>query len=63
MSCFWMLRCVVQVDNTVRENKNQTCLLYLSYLVASHGFRVCALLNARVGHTHNRLGPDLKVAS
>ena len=51
-----MVQARAKVDNTVRENKNNACLLYLAWLVASCGFRVAGFLNARVGHTHNRLG-------
>ena len=47
---------VPKVDNTTRENKCGAVLGYLSYLVASCGFRLAGMLNSRVGHTHNRLG-------
>ena len=43
------------MDNTVRENKNQIVLSYLSLLCARHQMDMVALLSARVGHTHNRL--------
>ena len=53
---WFLVQVRAKVDNTVRENKNNACLLYLAWLVASCGFRVAGFLNARVGHTHNRLG-------
>ena len=44
-----------QADNTVRENKNQIMIKYLSWLVATKGLKLASLQSSRVGHTHNRL--------
>ena len=47
--------CAAQADNTVRENKNQVVLGYLSWLTGRCGMKLTCLLCARVGHTHSRL--------
>ena len=46
---------VVFTDNTGRENKNNTVMRYLAYLVHRGMFRCTALLNLPMGHTHNIL--------
>ncbi len=46
---------VVFADNTTRENKNNTLLQFLAYLVASAQFNLTALLNHDMGHSHNIL--------
>ena len=43
-------------DNTVRENKNNTVLRWLSWAIARFKFRSGNLQMARVGHTHGPLG-------
>jgi hypothetical protein len=45
-----------QVDNTVRENKNRTVLMYLSWLINALNLSAVSLCFLRKGHTHNRLG-------
>lgn len=47
---------MAEADNTSRENKNNTVLLYLAFLVERFGFRVSGLMTLRVGHTHSVLG-------
>ena len=47
---------VVGCDNTVRENKNNTCLQFLAWMTAKNYFRTCSMMMAQVGHTHNALG-------
>ena len=44
---------IVWADNTVRENKNNTVLMYLASLVASGQFALTALMNHQKGHTHS----------
>lgn len=46
--CIWS-------DNTVKENKNQTVLSFLSWLVGSGKFQCASLNCAMTGHTHNQL--------
>lgn len=43
---------IIWADNTVRENKNNTVMLYLASLVASGQFQCTSMLNHQVGHTH-----------
>ncbi len=47
----------VLCDNTVRENKNNVCLGLMAVLAARGHFRTSTMMMARVGHTHNALGP------
>lgn len=45
-----------QVDNTVREGKNNSVIKTLCYILLKKGLHVTALFMSRVGHTHNSLG-------
>ena len=42
-------------DNTVKENKNQTVLSWMQWLVSRQKFKSCSLSCAITGHTHNAL--------
>lgn len=48
-------------DNTVRENKNNVCLQFIALMINKGHFRSGTMLTARVGHTHNALGPSVFV--
>ena len=45
-----------QVDNTVRESKNQTVMKLMSWLLVQKGLQLTGLIMSRVGHTHSTLG-------
>lgn len=47
---------VIQADNCVRENKNNTILKFIAVLLAKRRFALGALLFSAVGHTHGPLG-------
>ena len=47
--------CVIVADNTVRENKNNTMLTLLSFIVMKAMFEMFVFFPHRKGHTHNRL--------
>jgi hypothetical protein len=54
--CIHSLHSCMQVDNTVRENKNRTVLLYIGWLIGRLNLNVVSLCFLRKGHTHNRMG-------
>lgn len=45
-----------QVDNTVKESKNNTMFKLLCYILLQRGLEVCGIFMSRVGHTHCCLG-------
>ena len=52
----WSMVHKAKADNTVRENKNNTHLKFLSWLGLQRGLETTALFLHRVGHTHGPLG-------
>ena len=47
---------LLEADNCVRENKNNTILKLLSWLLLQKGMECTGILFGRVGHTHGPLG-------
>lgn len=45
-----------KADNTVRENKNNSVLKFLTTLICKRLVRFGGLLFSKVGHTHGILG-------
>lgn len=45
-----------KADNCVRENKNQTLIKTLCWLLLQKGLELTGVLFHRVGHTHGSLG-------
>ena len=56
LSNFILLALRPKVDNTVRENKNRTMLMYCAWLVGRLDMRLVGLCQLRKGHTHDVLG-------
>lgn len=50
-----------EADNTVRENKNNTMMKGLCYMLLQKQLSVTGLLFARVGHTHSHLGTLVQI--
>ena len=52
-------------DNTVRENKNNSVMRWLCWILLQKGYEFTGITMARVGHTHSSLGTlgDLKDSS
>lgn len=46
----------LEVDNTVRESKNQTMMKMMSWMLLQKGLQLTGLMMSRVGHTHSTLG-------
>lgn len=47
---------VYKADNCVRENKNNSTLKMMCYILHQRGLECTGLLFGRVGHTHGALG-------
>ena len=46
----------IMCDNTVRENKNNSLMRFISWAVCRYKFKSANIQMARVGHTHGPLG-------
>jgi hypothetical protein len=44
---------ILEVDNTVRENKNRNVLLWAALLVGRLDFTISGVCSFRKGHTHD----------
>ena len=51
------------MDNTVRENKNQTVIQYVAWLVGKLNQRCAGMMFSVVGHTHDILGTLIDILS
>jgi len=47
---------VAQMDNTTRENKNTTVVLYFAWLLGMLDMHCTGMCFMRMGHTHGILG-------
>ena len=49
-----------EVDNTVKECKNNTVMKMMAWLLLQKGLQFTGLMMSRVGHTHSTLGSLLR---
>ena len=47
---------ISEADNCPRENKNNSTLKFLCWILLQKGFEITGILFGRVGHTHGSLG-------
>ena len=52
----WSFLNKAEADNCPRENKNNSTLKFLCWILLQKGFEITGILFGRVGHTHGSLG-------